>query len=64
MIDDKFLTAEELAERWHMNPGTLANWRIAGKGPKYLKLGNGQAHKVLYRLSDIIDYENKRMQGE
>lgn len=47
------LSTDELAARWGMSPGTLANWRIEGKGPRFIKLGR----KVLYRLGEIESYE-------
>lgn len=53
------LRTEELAERWNINPGTLRNWRMQGKGPKYLKFGKNGL--VLYRVSDIIEYEKKQL---
>lgn len=49
----KHLTTEELANRWGMNPTTLCNWRVAGRGPKFMKFGKN----VLYALSDIEEYE-------
>lgn len=53
MNDDKFLTPEELAERWKTTTGTLANLRSKGRGPEYIKaLG-----KVLYKKDDIKKYE-------
>jgi len=57
-----FLTTEELAERWGQNvsAGTIENWRAARKGPPYVKLGRGKNSPVLYRLSDVIDYEQKQ----
>jgi hypothetical protein len=33
------LTPQELADLLHVSPGTLANWRSNGRGPKYLKVG-------------------------
>jgi hypothetical protein len=34
-----FFTPKELAARWGMSPGTLANWRLEGKGPHFEKKG-------------------------
>jgi hypothetical protein len=56
-----FLTTQDLAQRWRMNPGTLSNWRIAGRGPRWFKLGEGQSSKVLYRLADVEAYEQEAM---
>ena len=48
------LTQNQLAERWHMSPRTLEQWRWRGKGPKFLKIGA----RVLYDEASVIDYEN------
>lgn len=47
------LTDKELTKRWRLARGTLANWRLAGKGPAYIRFGR----KILYRLSDVEAYE-------
>ena len=47
------LTDVQLAARWQLSRGTLANQRSQGRGPAYLKL----AGRVRYRLSDIEAYE-------
>ena len=61
----KFMTTEELAERWSMSPGTLKNWRSLGKGPSFIKHGKSKQGKdlVRYLVSDIEDYENKIRQN-
>lgn len=55
----KTLTTAELAERWGLNKATLGNWRSQGKGPKYIKMGTQQQASVLYRLDDVIEYEEQ-----
>lgn len=50
------LTPIELAKRWGMSPVTLANWRVSGEGPKFIKIGK----KVLYSFSDIEAYEQQQ----
>ena len=47
------LTDAQLAARWQLSGGTLANQRSQGRGPAYLKL----AGRVRYRRSDIEAYE-------
>jgi predicted site-specific integrase-resolvase len=51
-----FLTESNLAERWQCHRQTLARWRATGSGPPFIKLQN----KVLYKLSDIEQYENTK----
>lgn len=53
MNDVKHLTPRELARRWGMNPGTLANQRSARTGCTYLRLGG----RVAYRAADVLAYE-------
>jgi predicted DNA-binding transcriptional regulator AlpA len=49
----ELLTDAQLAERWQLSRGTLANQRSQGRGPNYLKI----AGRVRYRRSDIETYE-------
>lgn len=53
MNDDKFLTGAELASRWKLSHQTLANWRHAGKGPPFIRVGA----RVLYPLEGITAFE-------
>jgi|SRR5215467_3240730 hypothetical protein len=48
-----YLLPEDVAERWHLSPRTLANWRSSGDGPRYLKVGRS----VLYSLKEIEAFE-------
>lgn len=52
-MSDESLTPLQLASRWKMSPGTLANWRAFGTGPTYGKRGR----LVRYRIEDVIEYE-------
>lgn len=55
-----FLTTEEVARRWKMNPGTLRNWRSADKGPKYVQMGTS----IRYHLEDIKAWELFNLTGK
>jgi hypothetical protein len=49
-VDEDRLTEKQLAGRWQVHQGTLANQRCAGTGIPFLKLvGVG----VRYRLEDV-----------
>jgi hypothetical protein len=52
-VTPELLTDAQLAERWQLSRGTLANQRCQGRGPAYLKI----AGRVRYRLSDIEAFE-------
>lgn len=56
----KFLTPKELAERWHMSEGTLANWRYTEQGPYYLKIGGS----ILYSIDSVVNFEKESLKGE
>lgn len=53
------LTAEDLAARWHMSPRSFERWRRQGVGPKWVRLRG----KILYRLHDVVAYENAQLEG-
>jgi hypothetical protein len=49
------LLPREAAERLRVSVGTLANWRTAGEGPKFLKFGR----RVLYPVPELDAFEQK-----
>lgn len=55
---DLRLTPEELSDLWkgRISVGTLANWRVLGKGPKFMKIGR----EVFYPLSEVLSYEQSQ----
>lgn len=52
--ENKWLTRRELAERWQLPIGTLADWASNGTGPRYARFGK----HARYRLSDVVAREN------
>jgi len=54
--EDKWLSRQELAERYGLPVKTPAEWASKGTGPRYAKIGR----HVRYPLSDVIDWETKR----
>jgi hypothetical protein len=46
------LTTEEVAELLRLSPSILNKWRLAGRGPSFVKAGS----RVRYRLSDIAAF--------
>lgn len=50
---DTLLTVTELAARYDKSQSTLANWRSAGIGPAYIKIGK----KVFYPEKGVAAYE-------
>lgn len=59
-VEDKvFLTPEELAARFSgvVSIRTLKDWRIAGKGPIFTKIGK---NRVLYKLEAVVAWEREQ----
>jgi predicted DNA-binding transcriptional regulator AlpA len=49
---DRLLDEREAADLLHINHRTLANWRVRGGGPRFVKIGR----LVRYRAGDISDW--------
>jgi hypothetical protein len=41
----------------HHQPKTLSNWRLLGRGPRYVRIGK----KPLYRTADLDAYVESRV---
>ena len=52
-MSNPFLTSKEVADRWRLSDQTLANWRSAGKGPPFIRVGT----RVLYPVEGIHAFE-------
>jgi hypothetical protein len=59
MADTKFLTAEEVSERYRgeITVGTLRNWRAMRVGPPFVKIGKA----VLYPILELDDWDKKNL---
>lgn len=57
MTDSKFLTPEEVAERYRggLSVGTLRNWRAMRIGPSFVKIGKA----VLYPIDELDAWDEK-----
>lgn len=57
MAESKFLTAEEVSERYRgeITVGTLRNWRAMRIGPPFVKVGKA----VLYPSSELDAWDQK-----
>jgi predicted DNA-binding transcriptional regulator AlpA len=58
--DDRWLTRQELADRYGLPVKTPAEWASKGTGPRYAKFGR----HVRYLLSDVMDWERKQFAEE
>ncbi|UPT87023.1 helix-turn-helix domain-containing protein [Bradyrhizobium barranii subsp. apii] len=57
MTSSKFLTPEEVAERYRggISVGTLRNWRAMRIGPSFVKIGKA----VLYPIDELDAWDEK-----
>jgi len=54
--NNNWITQNQLAERWHVSPGTIINWRDAGQLPFFRLPGSS---KVLYPMDEIVELEHQ-----
>ena len=54
---DRWISRQELAERYGVPVKTPAEWASKGTGPRYAKFGR----HVRYRLGDVIAWEQSRL---
>ncbi|WP_454764442.1 helix-turn-helix domain-containing protein [Cupriavidus campinensis] len=54
----KYLTPAQVSERYsgRIAVRTLANWRSAGTGPRFCRVGG----RVLYAIADLESWEARR----
>lgn len=60
MTEKEYITTKELAKRWGIREDTLRHHRMNGTGPEYMRIGEGSKAPVRYKLSHIIEYENRK----
>lgn len=56
--EDTLFAAEAVAEMLACSPRTLAEWRLSGKGPRFVRLGR---NAVRYRLADVRSFVTARV---
>jgi hypothetical protein len=59
MPDNKFLTAQDVSERYRgeITVGTLRNWRAMRIGPAFVKIGKA----VLYPVDELDAWDKRNM---
>lgn len=53
---DELLTTKAAASLLHLQPHTLRCWRFQGRGPKFIRLGDSPAARVVYRREELLEY--------
>ncbi|WP_138843656.1 helix-turn-helix transcriptional regulator [Rhodococcus pyridinivorans] len=56
---DRFLSRQEVADRYGIPARTLDQWASLGKGPRFIKIGR----YARYRLEDVVAWENAQQMG-
>jgi len=57
ITDDRWITRQELADRFGVPAKTPAEWASKGTGPPYAKFGR----HVRYRISDVVAWKTTQM---
>lgn len=52
-ITRSVMTTCDAAAYLGKKPQTLRKWRVAGGGPRYIRMGSGPLARVGYRLADL-----------
>lgn len=55
----RYLTVEDLAERYRVPVTTVESWNRTGTGPEYRRIGR----EIRYLPADVADWENSRVVG-
>jgi predicted DNA-binding transcriptional regulator AlpA len=58
---DQLLSNKEAARLLGIQPNTLEIWRVQGKGPAFLKLGDRPQSTVRYLRSTVIAWAAQRV---
>lgn len=58
VAEDRWLTTEEVAERFHIDPSTVRKWRRDGDGPKGWAVFGARTFRC--RESAVIEFERAR----
>jgi predicted DNA-binding transcriptional regulator AlpA len=51
--DPRYLTINDLAERYQVSPGTVYQWHMRGRGPRAVKLGKF----IRYPIAEVLAWE-------
>jgi hypothetical protein len=60
---DTLLTEQQLAERWRVSQRTLRRWRSTARLPAHIRIGHPVVGRVLYRLTDVLAFEERSRWG-
>lgn len=55
-LDEPYFDTDTVANWLGLRPSTLRTWRSTGRGPNFVRFGDGARQTVRYRLVDIERY--------
>ncbi|HEF4739711.1 helix-turn-helix domain-containing protein [Burkholderia multivorans] len=57
-MNARYITPQQVSERYgnRISVRTLANWRWAGTGPRFCRVGG----RILYNVDDLAEWEQRR----
>jgi len=55
-MHNNLLTPKQLAELFAVNENTIAQWRVQGNGPKFVKI----ERRIRYAATDVDHWMNER----
>ncbi len=55
-MNNNLLTPKQLAELFVVNENTIAQWRVQGNGPKFVKI----QRRIRYAANDVDHWMNER----
>lgn len=55
-LNEPYFDTDVAAHFLGMRPSTLRTWRSTGRGPNFVKFGDGARQTVRYRLVDLERY--------
>lgn len=56
-MTEALLTTNELAARWKLLSKTLRDWRVKGKGPRFIRISKTA---IRYAVADVEAFEKSR----
>ena len=58
-----FLTSVEVADLLKVTARTVENWRLEGRGPRYIRLAREGVGRVVYNLRDVEEWVARHAVG-
>jgi predicted DNA-binding transcriptional regulator AlpA len=59
-VEDKWISRQQLADRWEKSKATLDQWATKGYGPRYAVFGRS----ARYRLSEVERWEEAQFNSK